>query len=211
MSKGDESRPSFTSPTTSELLGLLLKNRRPTGPFNEVWPSIYIGDAHTAQDKPLLLDLGITHILNAADGPSHIDTGAAFYSDTDIQYHGVEAPDSKDFDLSPYFHPTADFIHQGLSQGGKVFVHCARGISRSAALVLAYLMLYERLPLAEAVVAVRKHRNILPNAGFLSQLCSLDQTLAAERSTQSQGQADNHCGICTSMERIRGTLKAQQL
>lgn len=175
----------FTPPTTSELLGLLLRNRRPTGPFNEVWPGIYIGDAHTAQDKPALLGLGVTHVLNAADGPSHIDTGPGFYSDTCIRYHGVEAPDSKDFDLSPYFHPAADFIHEGLAQRGKVFVHCARGISRSAALVLAYLMIRERLPLAEAVVEVRRHRNILPNAGFLSQLCHLDQSLALERSTQS--------------------------
>lgn len=140
---------------------------------------------HTAQDKPALLGLGVTHVLNAADGPSHIDTGPGFYSDTCIRYHGVEAPDSKDFDLSPYFHPAADFIHEGLAQRGKVFVHCARGISRSAALVLAYLMIRERLPLAEAVVEVRRHRNILPNAGFLSQLCHLDQSLALERSTQS--------------------------
>lgn len=66
-------------------------------------------------------------------------------------------------------------------------MHCARGISRSAALVLAYLMIRERLPLAEAVVAVRKHRNILPNAGFLSQLCHLDMTLTLERAQGTDG------------------------
>ncbi|XP_041938134.1 dual specificity protein phosphatase 13-like [Alosa sapidissima] len=174
----------YTPPSISELLSLLLKKRRPTGPFNEVWPRVYIGDAHTAQDKALLRSLGVTHVVNSADGPAHIDTGPGFYMDTCIQYHGVEAPDSKDFDLSPYFYPTADFIHSGLSQGGKVFVHCARGISRSAALVLAYLMIQERLSLAEAAKVVRKHRNILPNAGFLSQLCYLDMTLTLERSTE---------------------------
>lgn len=70
---------------------------------------------------------------------------------------------------------------RSLSHVGKVLVHCARGISRSAALVLAYLMLREGLTLVEAVEAVRSHRNILPNAGFLKQLSQLDSALALQR------------------------------
>lgn len=72
----------------------------------------------TAQNKPLLVSLGVTHVLNAADGPQHIDTGPRFYSDTNVQYHGVEAPDRKDFDLSPFFADAAEFIHGALSQKG---------------------------------------------------------------------------------------------
>ncbi len=63
------------------------------------------------------------------------------------------------------------------SGGGKVLVHCARGVSRSATLVLAYLMIYEKLAVAEAINAVCVHRNILPNAGFLQQLRQLDYNL----------------------------------
>lgn len=66
---------------------------------------------------------------------------------------------------------------------GKVLVHCARGVSRSATLALAYLMIKERLTLVEAVEAVRRHRNILPNVGFLNQLCVLDSSLALQRKT----------------------------
>lgn len=72
----------------------------------------------TAQDKTLLVNLRITHIVNAAHGPQHIDTGPSFYKDTNILYQGVEAPDCKDFDLSPFFTETADFIHSALSQKG---------------------------------------------------------------------------------------------
>ncbi|XP_074475571.1 dual specificity phosphatase 29-like [Sebastes fasciatus] len=178
-----EEEPEYQTPPTCDLLSLLLKNRRPTGAVNEVWPNLYIGDAATAQRKTLLVDLGITHVVNAADGPEHIDTGPRFYKDTSIQYHGVEAPDCKDFDLSPFFTETADFIHGALSQKGKVLVHCARGISRSATLTLAFLMIRERLTLVEAVEAVRRHRNILPNVGFLNQLCHLDSSLALQRKT----------------------------
>lgn len=78
----------------------------------------YVVGRTTAQQKPLLANLGITHVLNAADGPQHVDTGPHFYKDTNIQYHGVEASDSKDFDLSPFFTEAADFIHGALSQEG---------------------------------------------------------------------------------------------
>ncbi|XP_040885501.1 dual specificity phosphatase 29-like [Toxotes jaculatrix] len=178
-----EEEPEYRTPPTCDLLSLLLTNRHPTGAVNEVWPNLYVGDAATAQDKTLLVNLGITHVVNAADGPQHINTGPCFYKDTDILYHGVEAPDCKDFDLSPFFTETADFIYGALSQKGKVLVHCARGISRSATLALAFLMIKERLTLVEAVEAVCRHRNILPNVGFLNQLRHLDSSLSLQRRT----------------------------
>ncbi|XP_058476496.1 dual specificity phosphatase 29-like [Solea solea] len=178
-----EEEPEYQTPPTCDLLSLLLRNRRPTGAVNEVWPNLYIGDAATAQDKSLLVNLRITHVVNAADGVQHIDTGPLFYSDTNILYHGVEAADCKDFDLGPFFTETAEFIHGALSHKGKVLVHCARGISRSATLVLAFLMIKERLTLIDAVRTVRQHRNVLPNVGFLNQLRHLDSSLALQRRT----------------------------
>lgn len=83
----------------------------------------------TAQDRGLLRNLGITHIVNAAHGPRHVDTGTSYYSDANVLYHGVEAADCQDFDLSPFFAETADFIHSGLSQngGGPQETHTAHG------------------------------------------------------------------------------------
>ena len=45
-------------------------------------------------------------------------------------------------DISPHFGPGAEFIHSGLSGGGKVLVNCQMGVSRSSALALAYMILY---------------------------------------------------------------------
>uniref|UniRef100_A0A287CWD7 Dual specificity phosphatase 13B n=1 Tax=Ictidomys tridecemlineatus TaxID=43179 RepID=A0A287CWD7_ICTTR len=59
----------------------------------------------------------------------------------------------------------------------KVLVHCVVGVSRSATLVLAYLMLHQQLSLRQAVITVREHRWIFPNRGFLHQLCQLDKKL----------------------------------
>lgn len=55
------------------------------------------------------------------------------------------------------------------------------GRSRSAALVLAYLMIYKNMTVVDAIDQVLKHRCILPNRGFLKQLRELDIKLALER------------------------------
>ncbi|XP_067828675.1 dual specificity protein phosphatase 13B isoform X2 [Heptranchias perlo] len=138
----------------------------------------------TARDKSTLKRLGITHILNAADGTFNINTGARYYKDMDmdIHYYGIEAFDAPDFNLSTFFDPAAKFIRAGLSTlGGKVFVHCAMGISRAATLVLAFLMICEKMTLVEAIKTVSAHRNISPNIGFLSQLRELDTSFVKER------------------------------
>ncbi|XP_058044450.1 dual specificity protein phosphatase 13-like isoform X2 [Ahaetulla prasina] len=146
---------------------------QPVHPAPKIW---------AARSKSILQRIGITHILNAADGPYNINTGARYYRDLPIQYYGVQAFDDNSFDISVFFHKAADFIHKALnSVGGKVFVHCAMGLSRSATLVLAYLIIHENLTLVEALKSVDSHRGICPNTGFLSQLRALDIKLNNEK------------------------------
>lgn len=71
-----------------------------------------------AQDIPKLQKLGITHVLNAAEGRSfmHVNTNANFYKDSGITYLGIKANDTQEFNLSAYFERAADFIDQALAQ-----------------------------------------------------------------------------------------------
>lgn len=57
---------------------------------------------------------------------------------------------------------------------GIVLIHCIMGISRSATIAIAYLMIKKGLRAKEAVEKVKKARDIRPNDGFLKQLAQLD-------------------------------------
>ncbi|KAM3859922.1 dual specificity phosphatase 29-like [Diretmus argenteus] len=168
----------YETPPASELQRLMWTKKGTSGHLDEVQPRIYIGDMYAAKDKRTLQAHHITYVLNAADGKFNVNTGASYYRDTNITYHGVEAFDMSTFNLSPFFYPAANFIKSALSSPtGKVFVHCAMGLSRSSTLVLAYLMIHEDMTLVEAIKAVSASRNICPNNGFLEQLRKLDSKL----------------------------------
>ncbi|NXW63854.1 DS13B phosphatase, partial [Eurystomus gularis] len=176
------SRASYETPTLSDLQRLFWFRGGSDNHVDQVWPNIYLGDAWAARSKTTLQSLNITHILNAADGPYSINTGAKYYEDLQIEYYGVEAFDDPSFDLSSFFYDAANFIGKALNtSGGKVFVHCAMGVSRSASLVLAFLMIHENMTLVDALKTVSAHRDICPNSGFLSQLRDLDIKLNEER------------------------------
>ncbi|XP_037353060.1 dual specificity phosphatase 29 [Talpa occidentalis] len=149
---------------------------------NEVWPKLYIGDEATALDRYSLQKARFTHVLNAAHGRWNVDTGPDYYRDLAIEYHGVEADDLPTFDLSVFFYSAAAFIDSALrGDHNKILVHCVMGRSRSATLVLAYLMIHRNMTLVDAIQQVAKNRCVLPNRGFLKQLRELDKQLVQQR------------------------------
>lgn len=56
-------------------------------------------------------------------------------------------------------------------------MHCVQGVSRSATLVIAYLMIKHHMTVQDALRLVRSKREICPNPGFLQQLCDLNEQL----------------------------------
>nr|XP_015101049.1 dual specificity protein phosphatase 13 isoform X1 [Vicugna pacos] len=174
--------PHYQPPTLASLQRLLLVRRAAMlSHINEVWPNLFLGDAYAARDKYRLTQLGITHIVNVAAGKFQVDTGAKFYRGMPVDYYGIEADDNPFFNLSVYFLPVARYIRTALSvPRGRVLVHCAMGVSRSATVVLAFLMICENMTLVEAIQTVQAHRDICPNSGFLQQLQVLDNRLGRE-------------------------------
>ncbi|KAG8507961.1 Dual specificity protein phosphatase 13 isoform B [Galemys pyrenaicus] len=172
----------YQPPTLASLQRLLwVRGAATLSHINEVWPNLFLGDAYAARDKNKLTQLGITHVVNVAAGKFQVDTGAKFYRGMALEYYGIEADDNPFFDLSVYFLPVARYIRTALSgPHGRVLVHCAMGVSRSATVVLAFLMICENMTLVEAIQTVQAHRDICPNSGFLRQLQVLDNRLGQE-------------------------------
>lgn len=98
--------------------------------------------------------------------------------------------DMTSFHLYPYFEQAAQFIDDALRQNGKVLVHCRQGISRSATLVIAFLMIKRGMNVQEAVRRVRNRREVIPNEGFLKQLCVLNEILLQARRSSMRNPFD---------------------
>lgn len=128
---------------------------------------IFISDAKCAIDKNLLKDLKINYVLNVAEG--EVRTGPSYYDGT--MYMGIKLVDLPQENISLYFDQVADFINRCLSRRGKIVVHCAMGISRSATCVIAYLIKYCGKDVFEAISFLRQKRGVInPNSGFIKQL-----------------------------------------
>ena len=73
-----------------------------------------------------------------------------------MQFLGIPAYDTVSFNLSRYFFEAAEFIDQALkSPQHKVLVHCHAGISRSATIVAAFLMIKRAMTSQEAIRLIR--------------------------------------------------------
>ncbi|NWX91126.1 DUS27 phosphatase, partial [Nothoprocta pentlandii] len=179
----------FNTPCVMDLQRALMKDRleTPRDAVDEVWPNIFIAEKSVAVNKSRLKRLGITHVLNAAHGTG-VYTGPGFYNGLNIQYLGIEVDDFPDIDISKHFRPAAEFVDEALlTYRGKILVSSEMGISRSAVLVAAYLMIYHHMTILQALMTLRKKRAIYPNDGFLKQLRELNEQLLEERELENIG------------------------
>ena len=96
----------------------------------------------------------ITHVLNAAEGHSSsacVDTSCHYYEPRNIKYLGLRMFDVPQTNIGKHFSEASDFISEALMSGGRVLVHCLMGMSRSASLVIAFLMIKRNMSVIDAV------------------------------------------------------------
>ncbi|KAK6057671.1 dual specificity phosphatase, catalytic domain protein [Cooperia oncophora] len=80
--------------------------------------------------------------------------------------------------IQDYFDQVADKIKAVKDRGGKTLVHCMAGVSRSASLVMIYLVKHERMTLRQAYHYVRSARPVIrPNVGFWKQMVDFERRL----------------------------------
>lgn len=152
--------------------------RLPWGDFHpcatEILPQrLYLSDMYTATETHTLERLGITHVLTVFKGMWH------FYP-SNIKHTILPLSDISSENLFSNLDTHVAWINDALSQSpnSKVLVHCMIGMSRSASVVIAYLMALKRISVSEALAIVKAKRSIVrPNNGFLHQLVRYEQLL----------------------------------
>lgn len=131
---------------------------------SQITDNIYISDFPSACNKEKLKEDGITHILCAILG---LD---AMYPN-DFEYKNIHIRDIDSQSISEYFDECSKFIDDAIKKDGKVLVHCSYGISRSASMVIAYLIKVKGMTYDDAYKLVKSKRDIVePNNGFRKQL-----------------------------------------
>ena len=76
-----------------------------------------------------------------------------------------------------YFVDVAEYLDEALMNGGKAFVNCVFGLSRSTTCIVAYLMLAKGLGALQALQLIRQKRPVKINPGFLQQVVDLEHQL----------------------------------
>ncbi|XP_043104718.1 serine/threonine/tyrosine-interacting-like protein 2 [Puntigrus tetrazona] len=198
-----DDRSPYNTPCVLDIQRALTQDRleAPFNPVDEVWPGLYIAEKSVAVNKGRLKRLGITHVLNAAHGTG-VYTGQVFYQGMNITYMGIEVDDFPDADISPHFRSCAEFLDDALlTHRGKVLVDSMMGVSRSAVLVAAYLMIFQNMSIMEALLEIRKKRAINPNEGFIKQLRQLNETLMEERD-EDDDDTLSQCSVIDTRARL---------
>lgn len=144
-------------------------------PMHQIEPLLWLGNQKAASDLHLLRAHKISAILQLLDKkPEPLFEG-------EFTYYAVDIMDSPTEDIISIIRKSLAFIETHIRNGKGVLVHCQAGMSRSASVVIAYLMAKYRISYEEAFYTVRDRRAcISPNNGFAKQLCSMDLETLSE-------------------------------
>lgn len=172
---------------------------------------LFLGNMWQAQSKQVFEDLGITHVVNAT-----LDVGNVFERDG-IRYFNAKLPDKPEADITRFFDGAFRFIAQAekaTTPDGRpcrVFVHCTQGISRSATLVILYVMRAFQWSLAQAFNFTRSGRGVVvPNEGFLRALLREERRLFGHKFSVTEDELDQLVSGCVPSRPARAVCGAPE-
>lgn len=138
-------------------------------PMHEIEKNLYLGSLMAANNEQLLKRTGIKYVVQA------LENSSIGYRHTGVSYHFIQIQDSQTENIARHLPEALRFIERYLSNGEKVLVHCAAGVSRSSSIVIAYIMAKYNYNYARALQHVRSKRHcVMPNDGFRRQLENLN-------------------------------------
>lgn len=152
--------------------------------ISEISENLYLSSAFAAKNYDELHVRGITHILIIGIiGQQEIECA---FPDKFV-YKNIALHDNETENICAYFSDLIDWMSDVLAnQNHKILVHCAKGISRSPTVVIAYLMYSRHLSYDDAYAFVQSRRPcIYPNTGFVCQLMDYGKVISDTESYTS--------------------------
>lgn len=112
--------------------------------MSKILDNLYLGGVRESKSLEFLKSKNITHIVNVAE-----ELDAVFPKI--FKYLTLKINDYNSSKYHTQFDQIADFIDSAINkENGAVFVHCFRGVNRSATAVISYLMKYHQMTCDEA-------------------------------------------------------------
>jgi len=163
---------------------------------DEIVPGLYLGSKHVRIDFREHISFCFTHVVDASNKklPKISSIPVYYVRLTDSAYSQLPLDEVSEF-IQSALEP-ADGVratedddeivvvvdevkaqpNTSTSKGANVLVHCNQGVSRSAALVMAYLIKAHGHTLKKAFFHVQSKRQIaMPNPGFMKQLIEFER------------------------------------
>lgn len=138
-----------------------------------ILPFLFLGNERDAQDLELMQRMDVGFILNVTTHLPlyHYELGL-------FKYKRLPASDSNKQNLRQYFEEAFEFIEEAHRAGRGLLIHCQAGVSRSATIVIAYLMKHTWMTMTDAYKFVKSRRPIIsPNLNFMGQLLEFEEDL----------------------------------
>ena len=140
--------------------------------------NLWLGSITSSCNREALHEHGIETIVSAVLGST------ANYP-FDFNYERAKLRDIEDEDILSEFCRLLPIIHSELLQHKGVLVNCIAGRSRSASIVAAYLIKYQRMTTDQALQFIKEKRSqIDPNPGYIRQLREFESDVNYERETK---------------------------
>ena len=138
--------------------------------IDEITETLFLGNLSGAENIEKLKKLGIKKVLSCLE-----KFFWPIYKESDnIIHKKLIIHDFDQENIIKHFGECFNFI----KGDDKILVHCAAGASRSASIVIAYVMWNKKMTYSDAFDFVRNKRSIVyPNPGFIEQLKLFEKEL----------------------------------
>lgn len=150
-----------------ELCAALLVRSYPS----EILPGfMFLGTWEHAEDKELLKELKVKSVVTIHNTPENLEVAKG------VKQLPITLADVESENILPHFSASFAWMEAAREAKHRVLVHCGAGVSRSATLVIAYLLRRHGLSLPAALAFCQRQRAVVqPNDGFMRALADFER------------------------------------